>query len=204
MRCSTQIPCTGSACAGYLRARYIFQVATGNTGAVTGFLQARRMPGWCYRYTNKWSRGDAAQKTRGIILAMDEALRRAGWICIAVAAGAYFTYLGIDVFFNKKASKIATPIIVRDNLRPDEHHLSGILLVPMTCDQLKVASRQISKYEYELIFESWPEPSIPCKEEPSARAFKTIVFAPAVGVHFSAILDKKPLPIAVYPIIEEN
>lgn len=135
---------------------------------------------------------------------MDEALRRAGWVCIAVVIGGYFTYLAADATFNSDASKIDIPIIVRDKLKRDEHHLSGTLIVPSSCDQLKVTSKQISKTEYQLVFETWPEPSISCEDTPSPRVFSTVVFAPSVGVHFSALLDKKPLEIAVYPTVSEN
>jgi hypothetical protein len=132
---------------------------------------------------------------------MDDAMGKAIWICVGAVIAAYFTFLTADFLFNGKPGA-GEPVIIRDVVGKDEHHLSGTLYVAATCDELSVTYKQVSKSGYELLFETWPEPSVPCKREPSARPFDIVIFAPSSGTHFTASLDNKPLPIAVYPTAE--
>ena len=132
---------------------------------------------------------------------MDEALRRAGWIVVAVVLGSYVTFLVSGNVFGSHSASLNIPIVIRDHVRPGEHHLKGMLLVANTCDQLSVSSKQVAEFEYELTFETWPDPAVPCEHEPSPRVFEAVVFAPSIGVRFVATLDKEPLEIAVYPTL---
>ncbi len=132
---------------------------------------------------------------------MDEALRRAIWICVIAAGVAYAMSLMAASTFSDSEVGISTPIVVRDAVRKNEHHLTGTMYVSHTCDQLKVSSKQVSRETYELVFETWPDPAVTCEREESARPFDIVVFAPSVGVNFIASLDNNPLAIAVYPTI---
>jgi hypothetical protein len=129
---------------------------------------------------------------------MDDALRQAGWICVVVAAAAYITFLFSDGTFNK-AAPVTEPLVVRDSIRKHEHHLTGTVNLNSSCDQLSLEVKQVSQTVYELEFETWPDPAVICKRGPTPRNFDVVVFAPSVGVRFTATLDKNPLSIAVYP-----
>lgn len=131
---------------------------------------------------------------------MDEALRSAGWICIAVVLGAYLTFVSADRVFNTRVAT-STPIVVRDVLRKGEHHLYGKMEVPSPCDEVRVHTENISENEYELSFTTWAEPAVKCTNEPSERVFDTIVFAPSIGVKFTATIDKVPVPVLVFPVL---
>src|SRR5262245_38825023 len=134
---------------------------------------------------------------------MDEALRRAGWICLIAVIAVYGTYLTLESTFHP-LKKVEPPTIIRDYIRKGEHRLTGTVYVPQTCDLLEVKVETISPSVYELHFETWPDPAVKCTEEPTPRAFTTVAFAPSYGIHFIATLDEAPLQIAVYPAITQK
>src|SRR5947208_2648614 len=133
---------------------------------------------------------------------MDEALRRVGWICLLVIVGVYATFTLASNAFNQ-SSATTTPIVVCDILQQGAHHLSGKILVPSTSDELSVTRENVGNNEYRLNFVTWPEPSVKCINFPSERFFDTVIFAPSVGIYFSATLDRAAIPIAVYPTVSK-
>ena len=135
---------------------------------------------------------------------MDEAMRTAGWIIVIAVASAYATYLVVGSTLDSQAVGTSSPVIVRDSVMKGEHHLSGILMVPRTCDELTLVIEKAGADAYQLTFRTWSEPSVLCIHEPTARAFDTTVFAPSVGVQFVATLDNVSVPIAVYPSIRDS
>lgn len=132
---------------------------------------------------------------------MDEALRRAGWICIVAVAGAYMTYLVAGSFVTQKDSRIEEPVIVRDTISKGEHHISGMVMVQSSCEELTLVVEKIGESLYQLTFATWTEPTVECDNKISPRVFETIIFAPSVGVRFTATLNGKPLAVALYPTI---
>ena len=118
------------------------------------------------------------------------------WICILCTLVAYATYLLLGSHIEAKESML--PVVVRDNISLGEHHLSGVVMVPDSCDELSFEVMKIDYAHYKIAFTTWPEPSVECVHEPTARVFTTTVFAPSVGVQFIASLDAGSLPIAVY------
>jgi hypothetical protein len=134
---------------------------------------------------------------------MDEALRRAGWVVLAVLLIAGLLGYGSDRVFNSRAAS-STPMIIRDVVRTGEHHLRGKIIVRNTCDELHIKARNLGAGEYLLEFTTWPEPSVPCIKKPTDRVFDAVIFAPSTGVRFIATLDKVPLPIAVYAELEDD
>jgi hypothetical protein len=131
---------------------------------------------------------------------MDEALRRAGWIALSVIATGYVTFAASDAVFNSREAS-STPVVVRDVLSEGEHHLYGKILVASSCDEVTIKTDMISTNKYELSFTTWREPEAICIQAPTERVFDTIIFAPTIGVNFSAKLDDTEIPIAVYPIL---
>lgn len=131
---------------------------------------------------------------------MDDALRRAGWICIAVIAAAYMTFVGTDRIFNANTAT-STPIVIRDVLQKNQHHLYGKIVVPKSCDEVSLNVQNSDQSDYQLVFTTWEEPEVACTRDPTERVFDTIIFAPSIGVHFSATIDKVPIPVAVYPSV---
>jgi hypothetical protein len=134
---------------------------------------------------------------------MDDALRRAGWICIVVVASAYLTFVSADHMFNSN-NATTTPIIMRDILKKGEHDLHGKITVSSTCDEVSVTTEHIADNKYQLAFTTWVEPEVKCLQEPSERVFDTIIFAPSIGVQFIATLDTVPVPLAIYPSISNQ
>ncbi len=117
-------------------------------------------------------------------------------VAIAVSYGSYF-FAGSIV--TARAAGLYEPVLIRDALTRNAHHLSGMIMVQSPCDQLSVRIETLSDTMYMLNFSTWREPSVVCKDETIPRAFNTIVFAPSVGVEFGATLDGVTLPIVVIP-----
>ncbi len=134
---------------------------------------------------------------------MDDALKRAGWIIVLVIAGSYFTFAMADFVFNRTNSS-TRPTVIRDIQYGDEHHLTGVILVPSTCDQIKVSPHDLGENSFHLEFTTWDEPSVKCFNAPAERFFDTVVFAATSSVRFKATLNKKEIPIAVFSSIQNN
>ena len=95
----------------------------------------------------------------------------------------------------------APKVLVRDVIKPGEHSLSGMIMVPSLCDWLAVETSQIEEKTYELTFKTWKEPYRDCEHASVPRFFQATVFGPATGINFVATLDGKPLLISVVPTI---
>ncbi len=132
---------------------------------------------------------------------MEGMFSRLAWIAAVCVIISYATYLVVGNIVNAQASGINEPVVIRDELRPNTHQLSGIVVVPTPCDELSVDFKALSTTTYSLILKTWHEPSVTCGNDPVPRAFHTTVFAPAAGVYFVATLDGVALPIAVIPVI---
>ena len=96
------------------------------------------------------------------------------------------------------------PVVIQDNLRPGEHHLSGMVTLNSTCDELIVTIKKVSAKMYMLDFSTWTEPSVPCTKTETPRPFSTVVFAPSIGVSFVAALDDRFFPIVVFPVFPKK
>src|SRR5262249_217502 len=125
---------------------------------------------------------------------MDDALKRAGWIVVLVIAGSYLTFLSADYIFNRTTAS-ATPIVPLDIQGDNEHHMTGVVLVPSTCDEISVATEDLGNDSFSLNFSTWEEPSVNCFKAPAERVFDTVLFAATSSVHFVATVDKQEVPI---------
>jgi len=135
---------------------------------------------------------------------MIEFFRRLVWFFIVAAILAYAVFLVGGTIVQERAIADTRVVVVRDFLKVGEHHLSGMVMVPSSCTQLITKAVQISESAFQLKFSTWEEPYTKCKKEDTPRAFRTIVFAPSVGVEFSATLDGAPLTISVVQATEHR
>jgi hypothetical protein len=129
---------------------------------------------------------------------MGDIVRSMVWFAIVATATSYAIFAVLGNFAAASAADEG-PIPVRDLLEPGVHHLSGMVMVPSACDELTVRAQQISTTTYQLAFQTWQDPSVPCPTDPTPREFNVVAFAPSTGVEFSAALDGRQFPIAVIP-----
>lgn len=125
-------------------------------------------------------------------------LIRLVWFTIVASAIAYVIFLVAGSLTNTDIFS-SNPIVIRDVLGSGTHQLSGMLMVPSTCDDLSAQTQELSSTTYELVFQTWQESSVVCKNEETPREFHVVAFAPATGVQFLATLDGTGFPIVVVP-----
>jgi hypothetical protein len=135
---------------------------------------------------------------------MWEMVRHLIWFFIVACAVAYLIFIVLGSTIHAQALDESRIVAVRDVLAPNTHNLSGIVMVPQTCAQLTVHTRQISTTLYALDFTTWEEPSVQCDVEDTARAFRAVVFAPAAGITFVGSLDGSPLLLSVIQALNRD
>ena len=128
-------------------------------------------------------------------------LWRMMWFFFVAAVISYAAYLVAGSIVTAQESGAYEPILIRDELAPGRHYLSGMVMVASPCDQLALRTETLSSSTYMLLFKTWHEPSVPCSEHQTPRTFHATLFAPAAGVEFGATLDGAGLPIVVIPVI---
>lgn len=122
------------------------------------------------------------------------------WFLIVAGSVAYGSLWAIENLILSRDNN-DFKVAVRDVIKPGEHNLSGMIMVPSLCDWLAVQTSQVGDMTYMLAFKTWREPYRDCKTESVPRSFQTVVFAPATGIDFMATLDGRPLPISVVPSV---
>ena len=132
---------------------------------------------------------------------MSDIAKRLAWSYVASSAVAYMVFLTVGSYIYTRAADSTGATLVRDELTPGAHHLSGMVMVPSTCAELIVHTEQVSAELYRLHFKTWETPGVECVSEETPRAFRTLVSAPAMGLRFIATLDDIPYPIVVLPTI---
>ena len=136
---------------------------------------------------------------------MADILRRLLWFFIVSCALAYAFFLLVGSTIHADAIDQSRTVVARDSLAQNEHNLAGMVMVHSTCSELTVHTSQISENTFQLQFTTWQEPSVAsCSDEDTPRSFRAHIFAPAVGVYFTATLDGDPLLISVIPSIEHS
>ena len=94
------------------------------------------------------------------------------WFLVVASLVAYATYLVAGNMVNAEASGENIPVIVRDELGKGVHHLSGMVMVPSSCDQLSVRVEPRSDITFVLAFRTWREPSTDCILDETPRYFR--------------------------------
>ncbi len=135
---------------------------------------------------------------------MSAIISRMMWFFVVAIVLAYASYLVAGSIVHAQASGENLPVVVRDELGAGIHHLSGMVMVATPCDELSVRVEEISRSVYALLFKTWHEPSVECALDPTPRYFRTVLFAPAAGVEFTATLDGAGFPIVVLPTLPER
>lgn len=135
---------------------------------------------------------------------MVDMVRRLVWFGVVSTAFAYVFFLVIGSIVHAQAARAYDPVLVRDEVGPGIHRLSGMVMVPSRCDQLSVHTDALSSTTYTLRFTTWREPSVTCEDEEIPRAFREVVFAPAAGVQFIATLNGRSLSVAVVPVVKRS
>lgn len=133
--------------------------------------------------------------------AMTEVMRRLFAFILALSFMAYIVFMLAGASLYARAEEKARTVWVRDEITPNTHRISGLITVPSSCTELYDAVEELSPLLFKLKFKTWEHPNTECLYEPVQKQFYEVVFAPAVGVHFIATLDDKPLPILVVPYI---
>ena len=128
-------------------------------------------------------------------------MQRILWFTVLTVLISYAAYLIVGGIVNAQTSGADATVVIRDELGPNSHQLSGMVMVPSSCDQLSVDTKTLSPTSFELVFSTWQEPSVHCSADETPRFFEKTLFAPAAGITFSATLDGEGLPIAVIPAI---
>ncbi len=132
---------------------------------------------------------------------MEGVFSRIGWFFLSALVFAYTFSLIVGNIVSAQAAGANDTILIRDELQANSHQLSGMVMVTSPCEELSVRTQKISTSNYALILKTWHEPSVTCAQEPTPRAFHTILFAPAAGVYFTATLDGVALPVALVPVV---
>ena len=129
-------------------------------------------------------------------------VRRLVWFAIVASAASFAIFFVLGNFVVVSAEN-GGPVPIRDTLTAGVHHLSGMILLPLSCDELTVQTEQVSSDTYLLTFQSWEDPSIPCSGAPTPREFNTVLFAPSIGITFAATLNGIAFPVVVLPDISK-
>ena len=127
--------------------------------------------------------------------------RRGVFLVVIVFVIAYLSFFLLEYGASGSVPEENRGMIVRDELKPGEHHLSGLIQLPSACDSFSIQTTELDAFRYHLSFETWREPQRDCENTPVARPFNTVVFAPAFGVFLTADLDGVALPFTLIPSI---
>ena len=115
-------------------------------------------------------------------------------------ACAVFLVVGSFVFAHSAGQ--GDRVVIRDEFSTGSHHLSGMVMVRETCDELKEHVEQLGASAYKIVFETWKQPAVPCAQGPVPRVFHDALSAPVENVDFIAMQDGAPLPITIVPIVQ--
>lgn len=118
---------------------------------------------------------------------------------VIASCTAFLAFFVSDHAMSAFAEEGSATVVIRDVVGTGVHALSGIVMLPSLCDQLRVSSEKLETTRYHLVFSTWREPYRDCVAEETPRHFKSQVFAPSAGISFTAELDEKPLAIIVVP-----
>lgn len=76
------------------------------------------------------------------------------------------------------------------------HRLSGIIMMPSKCHELRVKTKELEPGKYHVYFSSFGD-FHGCATEATPIAFREYVRAPVVGTEFTASLDWRPLDFVI-------
>lgn len=127
-----------------------------------------------------------------------ELFRRMVWFALAGTLSVFVVLVILGQVIQRQASR-PDVIVLRDEFSAGVHKITGIVPVSHSCAELSVRSEQTADKTYRLLFETWREPSVECREEETPRWVQTVVFTDGGPARFIASIDGTSMPISVYP-----
>jgi hypothetical protein len=128
---------------------------------------------------------------------MSDTVRRMALLLLASCMIAYAIFLYAGKTVHTTAHGLGV-VHVRDAITPTAHHLSGMVTVSHTCDELALRVEALSPVAHRLVFTTHKEHGEVCAHQEVPRSFSTSVIAPAAGVRFIATLDGRPLQLVIH------
>ncbi len=128
---------------------------------------------------------------------MRDTVRRVAWFFCAACLCAYAVFLFAGSFMHANEFDAPGIVQVRDASVAGVHDLSGMVLVPRTCDQLMVRTDEVSPSTHTLTFTTWQLPAVECRVEEVPRSFRVGIASPAELLTLVATLDGRPLTVVV-------
>jgi hypothetical protein len=124
------------------------------------------------------------------------------WSLITLTGFAIALSWGAYVFFGSVVSaeieKPLTRVEVYDfvDTTTKTHRLSGIIMVPSKCHEIRMKTKELEPGKYHVFFSSFGD-FHGCAQDPQPISFREFVKAPLVGAEFTASLDWKPLDFVI-------
>ncbi len=125
------------------------------------------------------------------------------WFFAVACVVSYAIFLLAGSFLKAQAAS-SSSVVIRDEVEPNTHNLSGMVMVPASCYQLSVRVDRLSTDTYNLTFNTWQDPAVACSTDEVPRQFHAGLSAPAAGVNFFATLDGASFPIVVLPVVVDQ
>lgn len=129
---------------------------------------------------------------------MIEIGRTVVWTLCVAAGISYVTYLFFGSQFLAEADEsVKTVSIRKTKLYDGSFRVSGMVMVPSACDEIRLRAAEISPHQYILSFTTWKEPSRDCIPVQTPRAFQWTHFANG-STSYEVFLDGVQLPTRVF------
>lgn len=120
------------------------------------------------------------------------------WAVVVLCAIAYAAYLyfGSVATAEAEAERRTVEVFELIDHERDAHRLSGVLTVPSACHSISWETIQVEEKRYHIAFTTFGDIH-GCAKGPQARAFRTVIVAPAPGSTVTASLDNEPLVLRI-------
>ena len=118
---------------------------------------------------------------------------------------AILTALVSHIFFGSiifaAAQQEASAIVLKDAYKRGTHELSGIVMVPSSCHDLTVRTKDVTQTMSAIIFETWEQPFLTgCDRSPNPRSVQAIIFG-SEHLDIRAIYDGEWAPLTLVPAL---
>ncbi len=130
---------------------------------------------------------------------MSATIHRLAWFFFAASATSYGLYVMIGSLLHASENERVRALVLRDQYIAGEHVLSGLVIVPRTCDALTVDTVALSETKYKLAFTTSQQPSVACRAEDVPRDFRVSVKNASENLTFVATLNGTILAVNHHP-----
>ncbi len=110
----------------------------------------------------------------------------------------YAAYLFFGTIVRAEIEEPLTRVEVYDfiDTSTKTHRLSGIIMVPTKCHEIRMKTKELEPGKYHIFFSSFGD-FHGCAEDPQPLSFREYIEAPVVGTEFTASLDWLPLDFVI-------